>query len=300
MRREIMVAVLGIFWSCQLAAQNRQGAETPEGARLVTSDVVRFWNIFDRSSTQEELARLLESEYLEQGTNALRDFIPFRILGGDSLAAMVMRRRGDYEAARARSLEVVGMDRAIRAPWFALEYLYPEAVYPDVHFVIGRFNSGGTVSRAGSIIGAEMLPEPAEVPWLVTHELIHFQQPPLPANRRTLLAQSVREGAADFIAELATGRPPSAPYMAYGLAHEAQLWREFQDVMHGHEFGAWLYVGERDGRPADLGYFIGYRIAEAYHARSPDTRQAVREIIMAADFDDLLRRSGYGVGQGTQ
>jgi uncharacterized protein YjaZ len=94
-------------------------------------------------------------------------------------------------------------------------------VDPDVHFVIGRFNSGGTVSRAGSIIGAEMLPEPAEVPWLVTHELIHFQQPRL-ANGRTLLVQSIREGAADFIAELATGRPPSAPYMAYGLANEAE------------------------------------------------------------------------------
>lgn len=49
----------------------------------------------------------------------------------------------------------------------------------------------------------------------------------------------------------------------------------------------------RDGGPADLGYFIGYRIVEAFHARSPDTRQAVHEIIRATDFEDLLRRSGY-------
>lgn len=289
----VMLVTLG---SGPLVAQTRQGAAAPEHARLVTSDVVRFWDIFDRSSTQEELARLLEDEYLQHGTDALRDFIPYRILDADSLAAMVTRRRRTYEAARARSLEVVEMERAIRAPWFALEYLYPEAVYPDVYFVIGRFNSGGTVSSAGSIIGAEMLPEPPEVPWLVTHELIHFQQPPVPGNGRTLLAQSIREGAADFIAELATGRAPSGPYMAYGLANEPQLWREFREVMHGYEYGGWLYAGEHDGRPADLGYFIGYRIVEAFHARSPDTRQAVREIITATDFEDLLRHSGYGAG----
>lgn len=293
MRLAMIPLMLLTLGTGTLAAQSRQGAAAPEDARLVTSDLVRFWDIFDRSSSQEQLARLLEDEYLQHGSDALRDFVPYRMLGADSLAAMVTRNRGAYEAARARSLEVVEMERAIRAPWFALEYLYPEAVYPDVYFVIGRFNSGGTISSAGSIIGAEMLPEPAEVPWLVTHELIHFQQPAVPGNRRTLLVQSIREGAADFIAELATGRPPSAPYMAYGLANEAQLWREFREVMHGNEYGGWLYAGERDGRPADLGYFIGYRIVEAFHLRSPDTRQAVREIITATDFEDLLRRSGY-------
>jgi uncharacterized protein YjaZ len=70
--------------------------------------------------------------------------------------------------------------------------------------------------------------------------------------------------------------------------------------MHGQEFGGWLYAGERAGRPADLGYFVGYRIVEAFYARSPDMRQAVREIIMATDFEDLLRRSGYGLEWGTQ
>lgn len=147
MRYAMVSVVIALLGSGPLVAQTRQPADAPEGARLVMSDVVRFWDVFDRSSSPAELVRLLESDYLQTGTDALRDFIPHRILGADSLAALVTRQRSRYEAARARSLDVVAMERAIRAPWFALEYLYPQAVYPDVYFVIGRFNSGGTCHR---------------------------------------------------------------------------------------------------------------------------------------------------------
>lgn len=80
----------------------------------------------------------------------------------------------------------------------------------------------------------------------------------------TLLSQSIREGAADFIAELTSGSLPAGAYLPYGLAHEADLWAEFREVMHGDDMAGWLYGGQPEGRPADLGYFIGYRIAEAY------------------------------------
>ena len=36
-----------------------------------------------------------------------------------------------------------------------MKYWYPEAVFPPVYFVVGRFNSGGTVSEAGVILGLE-------------------------------------------------------------------------------------------------------------------------------------------------
>jgi AraC-like DNA-binding protein len=44
------------------AVRRLGGLPTPEDARLVTSDVVRFWNIFDRSASHEELAHLLETD----------------------------------------------------------------------------------------------------------------------------------------------------------------------------------------------------------------------------------------------
>lgn len=288
----IMGVTLVVAVPSNAGAQEPQPSPVPQGARLVTSDVERFWEIYDLAS-EEELAELLKTEYLEAGTGALRDFIPARILGPDSLAAQVIREHARYEAARKRSLAVTELERAIRAPWYALEHLYPYAAFPDVYFVIGRFNSGGTVSRRGAIIGAEMLPEPEHLPTLVVHELVHFQQPPHPRGDFRLLTQVIREGVADFIAELASGRPPSAPYMAYGYAHEAELWREISQVLDGDSTAGWLYGGQPEGRPADLGYFFGYRIAEAYYDAVEDKRKAVSELINVTDYDELLRRSGY-------
>ena len=56
-----------------------------------------------------------------------------------------------------------------------------------------------------------------------------------------------------------------------------------------------MYGAPKDGRPNDLGYFIGYRIAQAYYQRASDKSQAVRDIIAACrgDARDFLARSGY-------
>lgn len=291
MTRSALGVLLCFVFPLEIAAQER-GSPEPEGAQLVTSDVALFWEVYDRAS-DAELVDLLRTDYLEAGTQGLRDFIPARILGPDSLAARVIRERERYEAARERSLRVADMEREIRAAWYALEHLYPYAVFPDVYFLIGRYNSGGTVSRRGALIGAEMLPHPDRVPTLVVHELVHYQQPPPPEGEYRLISHVIREGAADFIAELASGRPPASPYMAYGYEHEVELWRELSQVLQSENTGGWVYGGPQGERPADLGYFFGYRIVEAYYEAAADKRRAVSEIINVRDFDGFLRASDY-------
>jgi len=46
-------------------------------------------------------------------------------------------------------------------------------------------------------------------------------------------------------------------------------------------------------RPGDLGYFIGYRIAEAFYARTVNKREALRAIIDVSNSDLFLSQSGY-------
>lgn len=277
--------------SLPASAQVATVSELPDSARLVTEDIPRFWAVFDRA-TPETLAPLLQSGYLDPGTAGVQDFTPHRIISAERLARKVLDDRERYEAAREGTLRLLELERAIRAPLYAMEYLYPPAVFPDVYFVIGRFNSGGTASRRGLLIGAEMVRDPEGLPKLVAHEAVHFQQPE-PTGPITLLSQSIREGAADFIAELASGSPPTGAYLPYGLAHEAELWAEFREVMHGDDMTGWLYGGQPEGRPADLGYFIGYRIAGSYYDRAEDKRPAIAEIIEVTDFEDFLARSGY-------
>jgi len=88
------------------------------------------------------------------------------------------------------------------------------------------------------------------------------------------------------------GKDTSAKYK-YGYAHEHELWTEFAQQMRGTDRGTWLYTKPPGDRPNDLGYFIGARIARAYYEKATDKRAALREIILAEDLDEILRRSGY-------
>ena len=65
--------------------------------------------------------------------------------------------------------------------------------------------------------------------------------------------------------------------------------------MHGTDTSRWLYNqgSATGGRPGDLGYFIGYRIAEAFYDRTTDKRLALRAIIEVGDSDLFLAQSGY-------
>jgi len=88
----------------------------------------------------EQLEVWLRREYLNRGTQGLRDFIPYRILSAVDLAARIRRDRGRYEAVRPATGRVSEMESQIRATFHALKALYPDAVFPDVYFVVGRFN----------------------------------------------------------------------------------------------------------------------------------------------------------------
>ena len=263
----------------------------PDSAKLVTSDIALFWHALD-VAPPDSLGPVLQREYLDRGSVGVRDFIPGRILSAEDLAAYVNAHRARYDSVRAARLDVSRAESEIRASFHRLKALYPPAVFPDVYFVIGRFNSGGTSSDHGLLIGAEMYRDPARLPAIVSHELIHYQQHyPSP----TLLEHSFMEGTADFIGEMISGAQINNAAHQYGMAHEHELWQEFLPHAGDHDFYPWMYGTPRDGRPNDLGYFIGYRIAKAYYDKATDKKQAIADIITArgGKVKELLTESGY-------
>jgi hypothetical protein len=225
----------------------------------------------------------------------------------------------DYAGIRKNSLAVDGspeVKEAIRVGFRRLKALYADAVFPDVYFVIGRLNSAGTTSSDGLLIGVEMNGRDestpvdeltsweravtgriADLPHIVAHELVHIQQSNAGGEGRTLLLFSLREGAADFIAELTSGAHTNRAQHAYGNAHEHELWKEFRKDMQGSDLSHWLFQGDRaTDRPADLGYYIGYKICEAFYRHASDKSEAVRQIIRITDADAFLQESGYAGG----
>ncbi|GAB5554285.1 MAG: hypothetical protein Sapg2KO_38760 [Saprospiraceae bacterium] len=262
----------------------------PAKAQFVTSDIANFWKAFDAPKQSKKAYQA----YIDQGSPGLKDFIPYRIESAKNLRKMVENRRADYAAIRDNSYQVATQVEQMRKAYQKLKTLYPKAVFPPAYFVIGAFNSGGTASENGIIMGVEMQTDINNLPYIVAHEMIHFNQN-YPEGNYSLLNQSIMEGAADFIGEIISGKQINQAALEYGEAHEAALCQEFVEIMNGDKYNGWLYGsnGKKAGRPNDLGYWMGYKICKAYAAKKDDQKQVVHDVLNIQDFSKFLEESGY-------
>jgi hypothetical protein len=291
----------------------------PTRAVFVTSDIEHFWTAYDADARGGTAA--FQTEYLDRASPGLRDFIAARKLTASSLAAMVRTYPRYFTDIRASTLALasdVTLQGRIREGYRKIASMYTASVFPPVTFLIGRFSTGGTTSASGMLVGLEFFAITSSTPLdelgqfqrdnvrsldslpiIVAHEHAHILQARAGglANKasKNLLEQSLLEGGADFVAYLVTGGNMNARLQSYGIPREAALWAEFRAVMRGRDVSGWLYNqgSATADRPGDLGYFIGYRIAEAFYARTTDKRAALLGIIDVSNADLFLTQSGY-------
>jgi hypothetical protein len=286
----------------------------PNKARLITSDIDNFWRAFDLASKETDTGKkkeIFQREYYDKGSQGLKDFILLRLNKVDNFVATISKYPLYYGSIRQESLKVNSMKAKISRSLRKLKALYPDAVFPDVYFMIGKLSTGGTTSKNGLLIGTEMycrtkatpdaelgdwlkqvLKSMDALPAIVAHEIIHFEQNN--ATGGTLLAQSINEGAADFLGEMIAGQIINPHLHAFGNPREGQLWEEFKKEMHGNVMLKWLYNGSMaKDRPADLGYYIGYKICEAYYKQAKDKKQAIKDLLNIKNFEQFLTDSHY-------
>jgi uncharacterized protein YjaZ len=80
----------------------------------------------------------------------------------------------------------------------------------------------------------------------------------------------------------------------YGDKNEKQIWANFKNELCNENSSNWLYnyTSVKD-KPADLGYFVGYKIAKEYYHNFPDKKQAVNDIIDMTNPIRFLELSKY-------
>src|SRR5262249_45396504 len=100
-------------------------------------------------------ASVFQREYFDKGSDGLKAFKRARI-DQCSFIETLVRHPGYYASMRQSTLRVNSMKEPIRASFRKLKTLYDDAVFPDVYFLIGCMNSGGTTADAGLLIGTEM------------------------------------------------------------------------------------------------------------------------------------------------
>jgi hypothetical protein len=287
----------------------------PDKSQIITTDIDNFWRAYDLAAKESSLQKkteIYQHEYLDKGSPGLQDFVTLRIKSAEALAQTIEKCPRYYASIRQQTQKVAAYSDEIRKGFHRLKAIYADAVFPDVYFVIGRLSTGGTTSKNGLLIGAEMygltkgsptaelndwlkqvLKSIDTIPAIVAHESVHIQQQSL-ILARTLLAQSIEEGAADFIGEMMVEQIINKHLHEFGNPKERQLWEEFKPVMNEKSFANWLYNGgAAKDRPADLGYYIGYKICESYYQKAQDKSQAIKDILAVSDFEKFLKDSQY-------
>ena len=283
----------------------------PDTVQIVSSDIDLFWKAFDKAKPENSLY-VFRDEYIRKGSLGLKDFTAYRIGSSCELVDTIEARPKYYASIREVSLRAHSFKEPMRSAFRKLKAIYPDAVFPDVYLMIGKMNSGGTYTANALLIGVEMygmtpatpkgelsdwhkqvLKPIDEIPYIVAHELIHYQQK-YPKTDKSLLGSVVGEGSADFIAELIAGKHINHHLHEYGNPKERELWQDFKRSMAASDASLWLYNGGKiKDRPADLGYYMGYKIAEAYYKNAADKNQAVRDILEIKDFNAFLAASKY-------
>lgn len=135
--------------------------------------------------------------------------------------------------------------------------------------------------------------------FLTAHELVHTQQNLNNSGNTNLLGLCLKEGSADFIAELLLKKKVEAPYIEYGLKNQCKIWNKFKVEMNSYDYQNWLSnTATIKDKPADLGYFIGYIITKNYYKNSLNKKKAIKDIL-TLDYtdknatDEFLKDSKY-------
>ena len=285
--KNLVIPLFLVFSTFGIVSAQENFSENPLDAEFVTDDYNNFWKMFDK---MDSFTGNPFNEYLKNASIGLKPFVDY--LNPDSLYQTVLRRKDDYIKSRHVLNGLSTEKKKAQSVYAAMKYWYPKAKFPPVYFVVGMFTSGGTASENGLVIGSEMLENLEGLNGLIAHELIHYHQNILGEN--SLLKQAVVEGSADFIGELISGEHINIVQFEYGNKNEKQLCKEFVNVMLKEDYTDWLYgTSGKDDRPNDLGYWIGYKISEAYFNKHMDKKQAIDDILNIKDPLKFAIESGF-------
>jgi hypothetical protein len=297
----------------------------PENKKTVqTLDIDHFWEAFDNlknCKTHIDSINAIQTLYLDRGTDGLLNFIEARNFTAEKFVNEINSLPKFYNSVRKNTYEVKSAAPLLDELVSKFQNIYPNFIPKKICFAIGLVNTGGTTSDNFLLIGTEVSTSTTntdvsefnnssfskvlasgedvvqKIKNIVAHEYVHTQQR-TPYDKNSigcgLLYGCMREGFCDFIGELISGSQINLVVHQYGNEHENQLWKEFKNELCNNSTRNWLYnYSTVKDKPADLGYYIGYKIAEEYYRNSLDKKQAIIDIIEMNDPIKFLQISKY-------
>ena len=318
----LLIAALSLAVPGGARAQARPPAADPLTVSVHTEDADRFAALFARTRGKPTAAQI-QREYLDKGSYGVGVFTPGRIENAAHLADTIAMKTDYYaKAIRVCLPEARKANADLRSIYLGLHGALPDAKLPQIYFVFGAANSGGTAKPGAQVLGVEVLCEVSATPaafrqtlrQFFAHETVHSFQEDAGMSLATdpLLTSILVEGAADFIARLVTGEEPNSARAVWAMPRERELWKQFEadialtrrltgedDPAKGtpeaQAYRRWIgnYGSAPNGWPGELGYWVGMRIWERYYAAAPDKLAALRAMLRVGDPRAILKAGAY-------
>ena len=291
---------------------------------IITTDIDNFWTAYDKVITTKDSSlqyKYINELFIDKGTPGLKAIMEARDYTSQSYIEAINNYPLFWNSIRANTLKAKSFGNEIAIEIGKIKSIYPILKPAKIYFTIGALLTGGTTLNGIVLIGSELaladkntisseLPENLKnlrtyfdtdpikgVVFLNVHEYVHTQQKTTIGNN--LLAQSVLEGVAEFVAVTATKKQSELPSIEYGKHHFERVREVFSKQMFNSFTGFWLYNNSKNEfQIRDLGYYVGYDICEKYYQKAEDKNQAIKAMI-ELDYNNenqlmkFIDKSGY-------
>ncbi|MCJ8498854.1 DUF2268 domain-containing putative Zn-dependent protease [Chryseobacterium salipaludis] len=294
------------------------------GQKIITDDVDNFWNAYDKIILEKDSLQqlnLIKTLYIDKGTAGLDGIMRARRYTAEEYVYAINHYPKFWNSVRNNTLKNKQFSKEINNGIKKLKKIYPELKPVNIYFAIGILRTGGTTIDGMLLIGSEVaLTDKSiitsefenlyphlrayfdtnpinSVSFLNVHEYIHTQQKETIGN--TLLSQTIMEGVAEFLAEVALGQKSPNPQIEFGYKNEERIKQEYEKEMFSPDIYNWI-MNNPDNQfgMRDLGYFVGYAICKKYYEQSSDKKLAVKEMI-ELDYNNekalisFVEKTGY-------
>ena len=272
---------------------------------VVTDDISNFWKAYEQIiKTKDSLKQIeiIQTQYIDKGTDGLKGIIKLKRYTASSYINAINRYPMFWNSVRNNTLKADSYSNKIEKGIEKLRKLYPVLKTAKVYFTVGALRTGGTTVDDKVLIGSEVAMADSRVitsefgnnlshlpvyfatnklsnlTFLNVHEYIHTQQKTTIGN--SLLAQTVLEGAAEYITTVALKINSPNQQISFGKLNDEKIKKAFVKEMFSTNFDNWIWNSpENEFKMRDLAYYVGYAICEKYYSLALDKKLAIKKMI---------------------
>lgn len=290
---------------------------------VVSTDIDNFWTAYDSIVGEKDSLKqieLINSLYIEKGSAGLKAIMEVRNYNASQYVEMINNYPKFLLSIRPNTLRSKSIAKELNRGIEGLAAIYPHLKPAKIYFTIGCMRTNGTTRDSLVLVGSELAMADSKTDisefeghskeWLETffgtnpiedlvlltvHEYVHTQQNPIPDE---LLYKVLYEGVAEFVSVRAMAVPSATPAIEFGKNNPA-VREKFEREMFYERAYDWLWNNSpNEFGIRDLGYYVGYAIAEKHYEKATNKQEAIRELIeldysKPRELDVFIDQTGY-------